>query len=260
MKLERDLAVLDLETTGTWIEKDKIIEIAIVKCCVDGRRETYSQRVNPGMPIPPAVEELTGISNADVQNEPDFRAVAEDVLKFIGDADFGGFNAERFDLPLLEREMFEAGYKFEWQKRTIYDAQKVYHINERRDLTAAFKFYCDKELKNAHSALADTEATLEILEAQIKKYGEGSESLTVLQEFGYKTMADFYDENRRFRWWNGKLYPMFGKYAKRYSLEEIVERDPRYLDWILNQDFSDRVKTLVRNALKGEFPKVPEGV
>jgi len=86
------------------------------------------------------------------------------------------------------------------------------------------------------------------------KYGQGSESLEVLQEFGYRTLSDFYDEHRRFRWWNGKLYPMFGKYAKRYNIEEIVKRDPRYLDWILNQDFSERVKTLVRNALKGEIP------
>lgn len=260
MKLERNLAVLDLETTGTWIEKDKIIEIAVVKCLTDGSRQTYSRRVNPGMPIPPEVEELTGIRNVDVLNEPPFKVIAEEVLKFIGDSDIGGFNVERFDLPLLEREMFDAGYKFEWQTRTIYDAQKVYHINEKRDLTAAFKFYCQKDLENAHSALADTEATLQILESQVERYGGGSDDLSVLQEFGYRTLTDFFDETRRFRWWNGQLYPMFGKYAKRYSLEEITKRDPRYLDWILNQDFSDKVKSLVRNALKGEFPAPPEQV
>ena len=164
-----------------------------------------------------------------------------------------GFNIERFDLPLLEREMFEVGQKLEWQKRNIYDSQKIYHLNEKRDLTAAYKFYCNKELNNAHSALADTEATLEILQAQAIKYGEGK-SLESLGRFNYQSKSEYYDADRKFRWWNGKLYMMFGKYARQYSLQDLVKKDRGYLDWIVSADFSDEVKELVQNALNGKFP------
>src|SRR3989338_1982408 len=169
MKLTHPLVILDLETTGTWIEKDRIIEIGMVKCLADGHKESYVRRVNPGILIPEAVVKITGISNADVQDAPPFKDIVLEVLEFIDDCDFGGFNIERFDLPILEREVFDAGFRLEWRHRTVYDAQKIYHIHEKRDLTAAYKFYCQKELKNAHSALGDSEAALEILDEQIKK-------------------------------------------------------------------------------------------
>ena len=154
MKLTRPLIILDLETTGTWIEKDKIIEIAMVKCLPDGSKLTYEKFINPGIPIPPRATEVTGITDADVKDAPKFEQVAKEVADFIGpDSDLGGFNLERFDVPLLIREFSEAGMAFEWRSRTIYDAQKIYHIHEKRDLTAACKFYCDKELADAHSAL-----------------------------------------------------------------------------------------------------------
>ena len=151
-----------------------------------------------------------------------FKDLAKEIIEFIGDADFGGFNLERFDLPLLAREISEAGQKFEYGQRKIYDAQKVFHLHEKRDLSAAYTTYCQKSLENAHSALADTEATLEILDAQVKKYGKGNSSISALDDFEYVNHAVFYDDDRKFRWWNGKLYMMFGKYAKRYSLEELV--------------------------------------
>ena len=259
MKLTNDLVVLDLETTGTWVDKDKIVEIAMIKLTPSGEKTTYDRRLNPGMPIPPAVTKLIGITNADVADAPAFRDVAVEILDFIGQADLAGFNVEKFDLPLLERELREAGHRFDWRLRKIYDAQKVFHLNEKRDLTAAYRFYCQKPLENAHSAMVDTEATLEILQAQIERYGEGSGELRALDQFEYVNHAEFYDDERRFRWWNGKLYMMFGKYAKKYSLQEVVRRDPKYLEWILSANFSDEVKTLVRNALNQQYPIPPQG-
>ncbi|MBF0385123.1 MAG: 3'-5' exonuclease [Candidatus Omnitrophica bacterium] len=254
MKLTHPLVVLDLETTGTWIEKDKIIEVAMIKCLPDGKREEYCKRVNPMIPIPKFISELLGIYDKDVEDKPPFSSIAPEITEFIADCDLAGFNVEKFDLPLLEREMYEAGHKFEWRFKKIYDVQKVYHLNERRDLTAAYNFYCQKHLENAHSALFDTKATLDILEKQVEKYGRGKDAIDVLLEFDYIESGDFYDPDRKFRWWNGKLYMMFGKYARRYSLQEVVQKDKGYLEWILSADFSQEVKTLVANALKGRYP------
>ncbi len=255
MKLSKPLIVLDLETTGTWIEKDRIIEIGMVKLMPDGGREVFEYKVNPCMPIPPIVTELTGISDDDVKNAPSFNLIAAKVLAFLGDADLGGFNVERFDLPLLAREMTDAGLKFDWNNRTVYDAQKIYHLHEKRDLTAAFKFYCDDELKDAHSALADTEATLSILESQIKRYGSGRDDIEALKDFNYKQTSDYFDSERKFRWWNGDLYMTFGKYAKKEPLRVIAQRDPSYLQWILEKDFSDDIKVMVQDLVNGKPPK-----
>jgi len=254
MKLTNTLVTLDLETTGTWVDKDKIIEIAMIKSTLEGEEIHYDKRINPQMPIPQAVTELTGISNKDVEEQPLFRDLALEILEFIGEADLAGFNLERFDLPLLARELQEAGHRFDWKLRKVYDAQKVFHINEKRNLTAAYEFYCNKDLEDAHSALADTQATLDIIKAQVKKYGEGDDSIESLAQFEHKVTSEFYDDERKFRWWNGKLYMMFGKYARKYTLQDIVRRDPKYLEWIVSADFSEEVKNLVRNALHGQFP------
>ncbi len=254
MKLTHPLVVIDLETTGTWIEKDKIIEIGMLKCSDGGKKESYVKRVHPGIAIPPAVVKLTGISDKDVKDSPLFAQIADEVLAFIGDADFGGFNIERFDLPLLEREMYEVGKKLEWRHRTIYDAQKIYHIHEKRDLTAAYKFYCQKELKNAHSALGDSEATLEILNSQIQKYGKGNEFIEALIDFDYEPPADFFDDERKFRWWNGELYPVFGKYGRKLSIKEIIVRDRAYIEYLLTTDFDSKVKEMFKACLAGKFP------
>ena len=257
MKLQRPLVILDLETTGTWIEKDRIIEIAMIRCNPDNTIKEYDQRVNPEMIIPQEVTQLTGITNDAVKQCPRFKDIAREVLEFIGDSDLGGFNVERFDLPLLERELTDIGINFKWRERKIYDAQKVYHLNEKRDLTAAYFFYCGKELEDAHSALSDTRATLKVLEAQITRYGCGEDRVDVLDEFNYKMMGEFYDCDRKFRWWNGELYMMFGKYARKKTLREITRDDPRYLEWILSADFSEEVKDLVSCALEGKFPQYP---
>ena len=257
MKLERPLVVLDLETTGTWIDKDRIIEIGMIRCLPGGERLCYEKRVNPGMPIPPEVVEVTGINNHDVKDAPYFRQIAGEVLEFLADADLAGFNLERFDLPLLTREFSETGIKFDYSRRAVYDAQKIYHLHERRDLTAAYDFYCHKDLKGAHSAIADSEATLEVLIAQVKTYGQGSDRLDALVGFDYKQRTDFYDSGRKFRWWNGDLYMMFGKYARKEPLKTVAQKDRKYLEWILTQNFSDEVKDLIEGVLEGHFPHPP---
>lgn len=254
MELSNALVVLDLETTGTWVDRDRIIEIAMIKCMPEGEREIYDKKINPGMPIPPVVKELTGISDEDVKSAPAFKDVAVEILAFMDGCDIAGFNVERFDLPLLQREAHDAGLKFNWDGVKVYDAQKVFHINEKRDLTAAYNFYCKKSLENAHSALADTQATLEILEAQISKYDKNDEGLKALSQFKYQQTAEFLDDERKFRWWNGKAYMMFGKYARKNSLQEVARMDPGYLEWVLSAKFSEEVRTLVSNALRGHFP------
>ncbi|MBI2095553.1 MAG: 3'-5' exonuclease [Candidatus Omnitrophica bacterium] len=254
MKLTRPLIILDLETTGTWIEKDRIIEIGMIRCLSDGRTESFVRRANPGIPIPAGVTRLTGISDGDVKSAPPFKEMVPEVLGFIGDADFGGFNVERFDLPILEREVFDAGLRLEWRHRTVYDAQKIYHIHEKRDLKAAYKFYCQKELSNAHSALADSEATLEILSAQIAKYGKGNEYVESLIDFDYEPFTDFFDADRKFRWWNGELYPVFGKYGRKLTVEEITRKDRSYIEYLMTTDFDEKTKEMLRRCLAGKFP------
>ena len=257
MKLTRPVIILDLETTGLWVEKDKIIELGMIKCLLDGRREIFIRRLNPGIPIPPRVVELTGISDEDVRNALFFGQVADEVLGFIGDCDLAGFNVERFDLPLLEREIFESGRRLEWRHRTIYDAQKIYHIHEKRDLKAAYRFFCDKDLVNAHSALNDAAAALEILSSQIQRYGRGSEYLESLIDFEYEPMSFFFDDERKFRWWNNELYPVFGKFARKHSIREIAQKDAAYIQYLLATDFDEKVKNMLQDALAGKFPESP---
>ena len=255
MKLARPLVVLDLETTGTWVEKDRIVEIALVRILPDGSRQEFESRVNPGMPIPPRVTEITGIRDEDVQGAPRFKEIAPKVLEFIGDADLGGFNVERFDLVILEREFYAAGIKFHWRDRAIYDAQRIYHRYEKRNLKAAYQFYCGKTLANGHTARGDTEATLEILKGQLDRYGDPAKGIESLRDVEFERMDDYYDEEKKFRWWNGELYPVFGKYARRLSLREIAQKHPDYLQWLLTQDFKEDVRKLLQDALQGRFPK-----
>lgn len=255
MKLTRPLVVMDLETTGIWIDKDRIIEIALVKISPEGKSEIFHTKVNPAMPIPARVTELTGITNTDVKDAPAFGNIAGKVLQFMADCDLGGFCIERFDLPLLARECSDAGLKFDYSQRTIYDAQKIYHLHEKRDLCAAFAFYCHQELIGAHSALADAQATLGILEEQVKRYGHGDDGVEALKAFDYEPSNDFFDADRKFRWWNGDLYMTFGKYARKEPLKVIAKKDPQYLQWILEKDFSDDVKAMIQGVLNNQHPK-----
>lgn len=258
MKINKPLVVFDLETTGTWVEKDRIVEIGMIKYMPDGSRLSYIKRVNPGIPIPRNVTKIINISDEDVKDAPYFKVIAAEVLEFIGACDLGGFNIQRFDLPVLERELYDAGLSFHWRDRDIYDAQKIYHIHEKRDLTAAYLMYCGKELQQAHSALNDAEAALQILNAQIKRYGSEEKGLESLRDLDYERSSGYFDKERKFHWWNGQLYPTFGKYAKKKHIKDIAREDREYLMWVLSRDFNDEVMSMVRKALDGEFPKPPE--
>ncbi len=257
MKISKPLVVLDLETTGTWVEKDRIVEIGMIRIAQEGARRGYIKRVNPGMPIPPNVTRIIGITDDDVKNAPRFKDIAGEALDFIGDSDLAGFNILRFDLPLLEREFYDAGITFQWRDRDIYDAQKIYRLHEKRDLTAAYLLYCAKKLENAHSALNDAEAAADILEAQIKRYGEEGKGLESLKDPDYERASGYFDSERKFCWWNGELYPTFGKYGRKKHIREIAGEDDAYLKWILTKDFSGDVKTMVEKALRGEFAQAP---
>jgi len=256
MKVKKDLVVLDLETTGTWIERDKIIEIAMVKIIKSGGEEKYFRRINPGMPIPKQVTEITGITNDDVKHEKIFEQIAGEILEFLGSCDIGGFNVLKFDLPVLAREFSKAGLYFEYESRDVYDAQKIYHIYEKRNLTAAYKFYCGKDLVDAHSAEADARATLDILAEQSKKYA--NDNFEDLKHIDYEQKTEFFDRQKKFRWWNGRLYIMFGKYGRKLSLEEVIKKDRPYVEWMLAQDFEEPVKEMLRSALIGRMPAVPK--
>jgi len=257
MKLINTLVVLDLETTGTWVEKDRIVEIGMVKIHPDGKKETYLKRVNPGMPIPANVTKIINITDEDVKDAPRFKEIAQEAFDFIGESDLGGFNILRFDLPLLEREFYDAGIKFNWSKRSAYDAQKIYHIHEKRDLTAAYFLYCGKKLENAHSAISDAEAAMDILDAQIGQYGSAEKGLESLRDIDYEKSSDYFDKGRKFCWWNGQLYPMFGKYGRKKHIKSIAKDDRGYLEWVLSKDFDDDIKMMISKAIKGEFPQAP---
>jgi DNA polymerase-3 subunit epsilon len=170
LALERPLVFIDLETTGVSPVTDRIVELAMIKVHPDGRRETITRRVNPGVPIPPESSRLHGITDADVAAAPVFARVADEVLAFIGDADLAGFNIHRFDLPVLQRELADAGRPLAMEGRAVVDAQVIYHRRVPRDLAAAYRLYCGKELVGAHGAAADIEACVEVLDAQLAAY------------------------------------------------------------------------------------------
>ena len=172
LKLDRPLVVLDLETTGTDVERDRIVQIGLIRVEPDGSRRTYESLVNPERPIPPAATAVHGITDADVRDRPTFAALGPELRPWLADADVAGFNAIRFDLPLLENELRRAGSDLDLSQARRFDALHIFHKMEPRDLVAAYQFYCGKELADAHSALADAGATLEVLDAQIAHYEE----------------------------------------------------------------------------------------
>ncbi len=192
LNLTKPICFFDLETTGINISSDRIVEISILKVYPDGKEETYTKRVNPTIPIPPEVTKVHGISDADVANAPTFKEISKEVHNLIKDADLGGFNSNRFDIPLLAEEMLRADVDFDMKGRVAVDVQTIFHKMEQRTLSAAYKFYCDKNLDDAHSAEADTLATYEVLKAQVAKYDDLENDTKFLAEFSSrKKFADF---------------------------------------------------------------------
>ncbi len=235
LNLTKPLCFFDLETTGIQIAKDRIVEISILKVFPNGNRESKTWLVNPEQPIPPETTAVHGISDEDVKDAPTFKELAPQVIEMIKGSDLAGFNSNRFDIPLLAEELLRAGQDFDLKKHRPIDVQVIFHKEEPRNLSAAYKFYCDKDLLNAHSAEADTEATYEILQAQINKYDNLENDVDFLSKYSshYKN-ADLagmigYDKD-------GDEIFKFGKY-KGQKVRQVFGKDPGYYSWIQNADF-----------------------
>lgn len=235
LNLSKPICFFDLETTGINISKDRIVEISILKVHPDGKEDTKTWLVNPEMPIPAEVTEIHGISDADVADKPTFKDLSKDIHNMIKDSDLGGFNSNRFDIPLLAEELLRSGIDFDMKNRQSVDVQTIFHKMEQRTLVAAYKFYCDKTLEGAHSAEADTKATYEVLKAQLGRYDELENDTKFLAEFSSrKKFADF----AGFLIFNkeGEECFSFGKH-KGKRVVDVLEQEPGYFGWLLNADF-----------------------
>ena len=235
LKLTRPICFFDLETTGTNVAKDRIVEIAILKVFPNGNKESHTWRVNPEMPIPAVVTALHGITDEMVVNEPTFKDLAQKVYSLIKDSDLGGFNSNRFDIPLLAEELLRAEVDFDMKKSLSVDVQTIFHKKEKRTLEAAYKFYCNKDLTNAHSAAADTNATYEVLKSQLDKYEDLENDVSYLSTFSsHRNFADF----AGYIGYNKKGEEIFGFGKHKGSLvEDVIEKEPGYFGWLLNADF-----------------------
>ncbi len=235
LKLNKPICFFDLETTGINISKDRVVEISILKVHPDGKEETYTKRINPEMPIPYEVTLVHGISDADVADAPTFKDVSKEIYALIKDSDLGGFNSNRFDIPLLAEELLRAEIDFDMKGRHSVDVQTIFHKMEQRTLSAAYKFYCDKNLDDAHSAEADTKATYEVLKSQLSRYENLENDTKFLAEFSSrKKFADF----AGFIVFNKKDEECFsfGKHKGKRVLD-VLEKEPGYFGWLLNADF-----------------------
>lgn len=254
LQLSRPLVFFDLETTGLDVNVDRIVEIAIVKLFPDGERDTFLTLVNPERPIPSSATQVHGISNFDVMDKPTFQQIARDVYDIMKDCDLAGYNLTNYDLPILVNEFKRAGIDFSTENVNIVDVLTIFRLKERRDLSAAYRFYCQKELKDAHSALQDTEATLEILLAQAEMYDDLPKTAEGLHKFCNQKDDKFVDPDKKFYWENGEAYFNFGKYRGR-PLRLVAQEAPDYLMWMLDQDFSKTTHDIIAGALRGRFPQ-----
>ena len=242
LKLERPLVVFDLETTGINVSRDRIIEISLLKIFPEGNEELKTYRVNPGVPIPRETSDIHGIFDKDVADKPSFKELAPDLVKFLTECDFCGFNSNKFDFPLLVEEFYRAGIPFEIDKRKFIDVQRIYHHKEPRNLKAAFKFYCDKDLENAHSAEADTIATWEILKAQMEKYEDLPSDLAGLHNMsGQNNLADLAG---RLIYKGDDILFNFGKYRGQ-KVADILTKDAGYYKWMMAGDFPSQTKNVL---------------
>ena len=235
LNITRPICFFDLETTGVNVAKDRIVEISILKVFPDGREEELTERINPTVPIPAETTAVHGISDADVADKPTFAERAKTIHDMIKDSDLAGFNSNRFDIPLLVEELLRADIDFDLKQRNAIDVQNIFHKMEQRTLVAAYKFYCDKDLTNAHSAAADTRATYEVLKSQLDRYEELPNDMKYLADFSSRhkrvDFAGFIGYNE-----DGVEIFTFGKHKGRV-VEEVLESEPGYFGWIQNADF-----------------------
>jgi DNA polymerase-3 subunit epsilon len=251
--LRRPLIVVDTETTGARPHIDRIVEIALVTLHPDGRRETWVQRVNPETRIPLEATAVHGIRNEDVELCPTFRKIAGELVQRIGEADLCGFNIHGFDLRIMQAEFARCGEIFSMDNRQIVDAQVIFHKHEPRDLSAAVRFYLDRDHAGAHGAAPDAEATLDVLLAQLARYGDLEPNVAALAAASRRKDDRYADPDRKLEWRDGEACFTFGKHAGR-TLRDVVSSDPDYIDWVMKKDFPEPLREILRNALEGRFP------
>lgn len=243
LNLKNPIVFFDLETTGTNINSDRIVEISYLKILTNGNEESKTMRINPEMPIPAESSAIHGIYDKDVADSPTFKEVAKSVARDIEGCDLAGFNSNRFDIPVLAEEFLRAEVDIDMSRRKFIDVQVIFHKMEQRTLSAAYKFYCDKNLEDAHTAEADTRATYEVLKSQLDRYPDLQNDMAYLAEFSsFNRNVDFagrmvYDEK-------GVEVFNFGKY-KGMAVEEVLEKDPGYYGWILGNDFTLNTKAML---------------
>ena len=246
LQLDKAICFIDLETTGINVSTDRIVELAIVKIMPDASKQIKRKLVNPEMPIPKAATEVHGITDEMVHQAPTFKQIANEVKQFIEGADLAGYNSNRFDIPMLNEEFLRAGMSVNLENRKLLDVQKVFHMMEQRTLSAAYKFYCNKNLEDAHSAEADASATWEILEAQLEKYPVLGNSVESVVKFtGEEHIIDF---ARRFIYENGVEVFNFGKH-KGKPVSQVLKEEPQYYDWMMKGDFALHTKQKLTEML-----------
>lgn len=250
LNLTKPILFFDLETTGTNVSKDRIVELSYIKVYPDGTEERRSRRINPEMPIPPASTAIHHITDEMVKDCPTFRQISRSLFEIFEGCDIAGFNSNKFDVPVLMEEFARAGLNFEIRGRRFVDVQNIFHKMEQRTLVAAYRFYCGKELEGAHSALADTEATYEVLCSQLDRYDTLRNDIGFLAEFsgaaGNVDLAGRIVLNER----QEEVFN-FGKHKGRL-VKDVMRTDPSFLDWMLQGDFAKNTKDMVR-MLKAKY-------
>ena len=240
LQLTRPIAFIDLETTGVNLTNDRIVELAIVKIMADGTRIAKRRLINPQMPIPQVTSDIHGITDDMVKDAPTFKQMSNEIRQFLENCDLGGYNSNRFDIPMLMEEFLRAGVEVDLSDRRMIDVQHIFYTMQPRTLSAAYQFFCEKELVDAHSAEADINATIEVLEAQLKKYDKlGTTVDSVLSVIGEDKIVDY---ARRFSFdAKGNEVFNFGKY-KGMPVADVLKKEPQYYDWMMKGEFPMHTK------------------
>jgi DNA polymerase III subunit epsilon len=247
LQLKRPIAFIDLETTGVSLSTDRIVEIAIIKLLPDGSRQVKRKLINPQMPIPKVTTDIHGINDEMVKDAPTFKQAANEIKVFIDGCDMAGYNSNRFDIPILMEEFLRVGLEVDLSKRKMVDVQHIFYTMEPRTLTAAYKFFCQKELVDAHSAEADVNATIDVFLAQLDRYQNlGTSVESVLEVIGEDKIVDY---ARRFSFDDkGVEVFNFGKFKGR-SVAEVLKAEPQYYDWMMRGDFPLHTKQKLTEIL-----------
>jgi DNA polymerase-3 subunit epsilon len=257
LKTDRPLAVFDIESTGTNPRYDRIVDLAIVTIPPHGARATHTWRFNPERPIPAEATRVHGITDADVAPCPVFKDKAGEIAAVLDGCDLAGYNAARYDIPMLYEEFLRAGLLFSLEGRRVIDAQRIFHQREPRDLKAALAFYCSELHLGAHGALEDVQATIRVLEGQFERYHDLPRDIDALHAYCNPRRPDTVDQAGKLKWINGEAAINFGKKYPGRSLRDLVNADPDFLKWMLKGDFPRETQEIIRNAMNGKFPTPP---